>query len=135
MKIVIAIALVIGAVLGGWKVFEYWDEVSKDREAKQQASTVQVDPTRLDGLPSQFETSLQEAYKKGAPGLKEWLLQSKRLPQIKDPRLAWIELDYVLMVTKDDPIEAKKIFAEIKQRTPPDSPVYQRIKTLEKNYE
>ena len=135
MKIVIAIILVIGAVLGGWKVFEYWDEVSKDREAKQQAATVHLDPTRLEGLPSQFENSLQEAYKKGAPGLKDWLEQSKRLPQIKDPRLAWIELDYVVMITKDDPVEAKKIFAEIKQRIPPDSPLNERIKTLEKNYE
>jgi len=135
VKIVIAIALVIGAVLGGWKVFEYWDEVSKDREAKQQASSVQVDPTRLDGLPSQFETSLQEAYKKGATGLKEWLQQSKRLPQIKDPRLAWIELDYVVLISHDNALEAKRVFAAVKQRTSPGSPVYSRIKSLEKTYE
>ena len=135
MKIVIAIALVIGAVLGGWKLFEYWDEVSRDREAKQQASAVQVDPTRLEGLPSQFENSLQEAYKKGAPGLKEWLDQSKRLPQIKDPRLAWIELDYVVLISHDNALEAKRVFAAVKQRTSPGSPVYPRIKSLEKTYE
>ena len=135
MKIVIAIALVIGAVLGGWKLFEYWDEVSRDREAKQQASIVQVDPSRLDGLPSQFENSLQEAYKKGAPGLKEWLQQSKRLPQIKDPRLAWIELDYVVLISHDNALEAKRVFAAVKQRTSSGSPVYSRIKSLEKTYE
>ena len=32
-------------------------------------------------------------------------------------------------------VEAKKVFAEVKARTPENSPVYRRIKDLEKTYE
>jgi hypothetical protein len=131
----ITILIIVGAIFGAWKAFEYWDEVSRDREAKQQAANAQFDPTRLAGLPPSMEQSLQDAYKKGASGLKDWLAQSKRLPQIKDPRLAWIELDYVVLISHDNPIEAKRVFAAVKQRTSPGSPVYQRIQSLEKTYE
>ncbi len=53
----------------------------------------------------------------------------------KDPRLAWIELDYVQLVAPKNPGEAKRVFADVKQRTPPESPVYKRVKELEKTYE
>jgi hypothetical protein len=39
------------------------------------------------------------------------------------------------MISVKDPVEAKKIFAEVKKRTPPDSPIYPRIKLLSKTYE
>jgi hypothetical protein len=54
---------------------------------------------------------------------------------VKDPRLAWIELDYVVMLSPSDPVEAKKLFAQIKKRTPADSPIMPRIRSLEKTYE
>jgi hypothetical protein len=60
---------------------------------------------------------------------------TKQAKAVKDPRLAWIELDYVLMITKDDPVQAKRVFQDVKQRTPPESKIYPRIKSLEKNYE
>jgi hypothetical protein len=135
MKVLIAILLIVGAIFGGWKLLEYWDDVEKDREAKQQAANVQIEPKSLPGLPYQLEGPLEEAYKKGAPGLKEWLEKAKRSPQIQDPRLAWIELDYVLKVSRANPVEAKRVFADVKQRTPPNSPIYPKIKALEKTFE
>ena len=135
MKVLIAILLIVGAIFGGWKLLEYWDDVEKDREAKQQAANVQIEPKSLPGLPYQLEGPLEEAYKKGAPGLKEWLEKAKRSPQIQDPRLAWIELDYVVQVSRSNPAEAKRVFADVKQRTPANSPIYRRIKALEKTYE
>ena len=135
MKVLIAILLIVGAIFGGWKLLEYWDDVEKDREAKQQAANVQIEPKSLPGLPYQLEGPLEEAYKKGAPGLKEWLENAKRFPQIQDPRLAWIELDYVVQVSRSNPVEAKRVFADVKQRTPANSPIYRRIKALEKTYE
>jgi len=135
MKVLIAILLIVGAIIGGWKLLEYWDDVEKDREAKQQAANVQIEPKSLPGLPYQLEGPLEEAYKKGAPGLKEWLEKAKRSPQIQDPRLAWIELDYVVQVSRSNPAEAKRVFADVKQRTPANSPIYRRIKALEKTYE
>ena len=44
-------------------------------------------------------------------------------------------MDYVLMVSRDNPVEAKRVFAEVKKRVPPESPVYPRLKDLEKIYE
>ena|SRR5213593_2661238 len=135
MKALIAILIIVAAIFGGWKLLDYWDKVSTEREAKQQAANTPMDPTRLPGLPYQLEAPLQEATKKGAAGLKEWLEKVKHSPQVKDPRLAWIELDYVVLISRDNPAEAKRVFAEVKQRTPPESPVYPRIKLLEKTME
>lgn len=135
MKILIVILLVVGAFFGGWKMLEYWDDVAKEREAKEAAAGTQLDPKRLSGLPYQLEPPLEEAYKKKAAGLKEWLDKAKRAPQITDPRLAWIELDYVVLISPENPVEAKRVFADVKKRVPPNSPVYPRIKALEKTLE
>ena len=135
MKPLIAILIIVAALFLGWKLLEYWDEVGREREAKEQAANTQIDPKTLPGLPYQLEGPLEEAQKKGAAGLKEWLDKAKRSPQIKDPRLAWIELDYVVLISRENPVEAKRVFAEVKQRTPSNSPVYKRVKALEKTLE
>lgn len=135
MKIAISILIVIAVIFVGYKLFEYWETVNKEREAQKQLESTQIDPHSLPGLPYQAETALQEAYNKGTEALKEWLDNARRSPLIRDPRLAWIELDYVVRVAREDPVQARKIFAEVKKRTPPDSPVYRRIKELEKTYE
>jgi hypothetical protein len=54
---------------------------------------------------------------------------------VQDPRKAWIELDYCIAVAREDPAEAKRAFASVKNRTPQSSPVWPRIKQLEKTYE
>ncbi len=136
MKTLIGILIVLAVIFFGWKVYDYWVGVDTEREAREQARRPPtVVPERLEGLPSQLEPSLQEAQKKGAPGLKAWLDQYKRSPLVKDPRLAWIELDYVVGIAAENPLAAKRVFSEVKKRTPPESPVYPRIKELEKTYE
>jgi hypothetical protein len=134
MKLAIGILIIAVVVFVGYKGFEYWETVNKDR-AIQKRAAAQVDPRSLPGVPPQGEAALQEAYNKGTPGLKEWLDNARRSPLIKDPRLAWVELDYMLRISRENPIEAKRIFAEVKKRTPSDSPVYRRIKELERTYE
>jgi hypothetical protein len=84
-------------------------------------------------LPASLETSLSAAQKQGAAGLRDWL-NSYRI-YVKDPRLAAIELDYVLLISHQDPAEAKRIFQEVKARTSPTSPVYDRVKKLEKTFQ
>src|SRR5437016_1185371 len=135
MKPLIAIVVVVAAIFGGWKLLEYWDDVQRDREEKEKAATTQLDGRTLPGVPYQLEEPLQQAYKKGAAGLKDWLERAKRSPQITDPRLAFVELDYVVLIHSKDPVEAKRIFAEVKQRTPPDSKINKRIKLMEKTME
>ena len=65
--------------------------------------------------------------------MQNWLKTYSRV--IADPRKAWIELDYCGMIYRDDPREARRIFAEVKARTPVTSPVWPRIQDLQKTYE
>jgi len=135
MKVVIIILIVVGVGFGAYKIWEYWDNVEHEREMKQNAPQTEVSGDSLPGVPYNLEKGLKDAEKGGPKALKAWLDKVKPTGLVKDPRLGWIELDYVLMITKDDPVEAKRIFAQVKQRTPPDSPVMKRISGLAKNYE
>ncbi len=61
--------------------------------------------------------------------------ESRRVSQVaqdlrqgaQDPRKAWIELDSCVAIAREDPSEARRVFAEVKKRTP-------RVKALEKTY-
>ena len=134
MKVVIAIVIVALLGFAGFKVWEYWTQTEGDKLAAGNTTT-QVQPESLPGLPNQLEARLQEAKSRGPDTFREFIESIKKSPLVKDPRLAWIELDYVVMIASRDPAEAKRLFAKIKERTPPDSPVYPRIKSLEKTFE
>jgi hypothetical protein len=53
----------------------------------------------------------------------------------RNPSKAWIELDYCTLIAREDPAEARRLFAAVKERTPASSPVWDRVKKLEKTYE
>ena len=135
MTKLIAIFMIVLALFGGWRLFLYWDQVKNDEETarKQAAATVITSGTQLPGLPQQLEPTLDAAEKQGAVGLKNWLKTYKM--NVKDPRKAWIELDYCVAISRDDPAEARRVFALVKGRLPPSSPVWPRVKQLEKTYE
>jgi hypothetical protein len=133
-KALITIAIVAIVALGGWQLFEYWEKVQDDKlAAEKQAASSVVNPDALPGLPQGWDTSLRIAQQQGATALGTWLKTYG--PKVQDPRKAWIELDYVVMITRDKPQEAKRLFAEVKDRTLPNSPVWPRIHDLEKSYE
>ena len=118
----------------GWKLFEYWDKISLQKEAEaKQAPTQITGGDQLGALTPQLESSLQAAQKAGSSAMKNWLRQYGHL--VPEPRKGWIELDYVVLLSRDDPKEAKRVFAEVKKRTPANSPIIPRIKQLEKTYE
>lgn len=134
IKTVIIIAVVVAVGLGGWQIYEYWLKVQDEKEAAQkQAAASVVDPNSLPGLPGELNESLQAAEQNGPTALGGWLKFYG--DKVQDPRKAWIQLDYVVMITRDDPQEAKHIFGEVKDRTLPDSPVWPRIKAMEKTYD
>jgi len=87
----------------------------------------------LPGLPANLEASLQVAQKQGVVGMRNWLNLYRRY--VSDPRLAEIELDYVVLISSTNPQEARRLFTVVKQRTPTNSPVYARVKRLEKTYQ
>ena len=127
MKALITIVLILAV---------YWvgRSISNQYKAKQ-AKENPVQPVavaQLEGMPSQLEASLQAAEAQGAPILKAWLEHNRRY--IRDPRLAEIELNYVVLVSRTNPQEAKKVFATVKRRTPKNSPIYERVKRLEATY-
>ena|SRR2546421_42550 len=134
MTKLIALLIIVAVLFGGWHLFLYWEEVKNQKEtARKEAAAATINGDQLSGLPYTLERSLQAAEKQGAPGLRNWLKTYGR--SVQDPRKAWIELEYVVAVARDDPNEAKKVFKEVKERTPATSPVFPRIKQLEKTYQ
>src|SRR5262245_5741238 len=130
----IAALIIIAALYGGWHLFLYWEKVKNDEAvAQKQATSSVIDPNNLAGLPQQLQAQLQTATQQGPAALKEFLKSYGHA--IQDPRKAWIELDYCVMLSRTDPAEAKKVFAAVKERVPPASPVWPRIKQLEKSYQ
>jgi hypothetical protein len=134
----IAIGLTVIALWVAWVIFQQWENVQSEREAQAQANApAAVNPRSLPGIPDAMkgtlEDSLVKVQRQGAAGLREWLKAYGQY--VEDPRRAWIELDYCVLVARDNPAEARKIFHDVKERTPPFSPVYPRIKQLEKTYE
>jgi hypothetical protein len=134
MTKLIVIFIIAICLFGGWRLFLYWDQVNhENEEAKKQESSEIVTGSQLGGLTQQLDRSLDAAQREGAAGLRNWLKTYG--PRIQDPRKAWIELDYCVAVARENPSEAKRVFAEVKSRTPANSPVYPRIKKLESTYE
>ena len=133
MKGLIAVLIVVAVIFGGWKLWDYWDTVSQQKEAAEKV--VEVSEDQMGRMTNELEQSLTDARKKGPSAVKSWLERFQKSPKIPEDRLAWIKLDYVLMVSQSDPLEAKKVFAEVKQKTPTTSKVFPRIQKLEKTYD
>ncbi|HWW02455.1 MAG TPA: hypothetical protein VNZ64_22345 [Candidatus Acidoferrum sp.] len=134
MTKVIAVVMIVVVVWGGWELFFYWERVKNEEETeKKQAAAAAVMGERLPGMAYQLEESLKAAQSHGAAAMQAWLKTYGQT--LQDPRKAWIELDYCVVISRDNPAEAKRIFGEVKKRTPETSPVWPRIKQLEKTYE
>ncbi|HVM46819.1 MAG TPA: hypothetical protein VMU04_02280 [Candidatus Acidoferrum sp.] len=134
MTKLIAAFIIILVLFGGWHLFHYWEKVRDEKETrqKQQAAAVVIGE-QLPGMPDKLAPSLEAAKKQGAAGLRNWLKTYGRM--VQDPRKAWIELDYCVLVSHEDLPEARRVFAEVKARTPESSPVWPRVKDLEKVYQ
>ncbi len=138
MRQLIAVLLIIGALWGCQQLFHHWESVKARKEAEDRGgapppAAAVATPTALPGVPANLESSLQAAQRQGAAGLKNWLKLYR--PYLSDPRLAAIELDYLVLISSSNPQEARQIFAAVKQRTPTNSPVYPRLKQLERTYQ
>ncbi|MFO1477302.1 MAG: hypothetical protein U1F98_11685 [Verrucomicrobiota bacterium] len=128
---VLAVALL---VWGGVELSRYYQRIEYERvNGPREKASQEFRPDRLPGMSYLLEDSLAAAQAQGANALHNWLRNFG--PQLEDPRKAWIELDYCVMLAKDNPAEARRLFAEIRDRTPPSSPVYPRIQQLAKTYQ
>jgi hypothetical protein len=136
VKLLLTVVVIVGLGMGAYQIWEYWGKFKPNESSSSQSSPAAapvVSDTSLPGMPPKLEPYLENARQRGAQGLHDFLLTYGRT--IADPRLGNIELDYAVLVAKDNPSEARKVFARVKSRTSPTSPIYPRIQLLEKTYE
>jgi len=136
MKLLISIAVVLLVVIGVFKLWDYWEKVSQEKEQIQKAADgSDVDGKQLQGMYWDVEQMYNEAVQKGPDAVKQFLDRFDKSPKFKDPRKAWVELDYVVSVTGSDPVLAKQRFQSVKERVRTNSVVYPRIRAMSKTYE
>jgi hypothetical protein len=131
------ISILILAIVGfvGFRLFDHWEKVKERRVLEERAARGKdINPDDLQGLPWQLYQKYQEV-KSDPKKLGPFIESIRKVQGVHDPRLAWIELDYVVLLSATEPLEAKRVFQAVKKRTPTDSPIYPRIRSLEKNYE
>jgi len=130
MKALITLAIIVGLYLLGRSLFT---EVKEKQAREIAAANPNPGPADgLEGMPANFQPSLEAAQAQGAPALKQWI--DRYRGHIRDPKLAAIELDYVVLVSRSNPAEAKRVFQLVKRRVPATSPVYERVKRLDSTY-
>lgn len=133
MKFLISLVVVVGLSLGAWQIYQYWQTVkNKDAPPAVAAAPAPVSGDELAGMPPSLGPALSAAEQSGAAGLHDFLTTYGNT--IADPRRAWIELDYVVLEAQIDPGQARHAFAKVEGRIRPGSPVYDRMKQLEKTY-
>jgi hypothetical protein len=129
-------ALIVAVVLFvGYQLFLYWDRVNHEEETaqKEAAAKVITRGDQLQGMPYQLQSVYQKAEQQGAAGLRTFLKSYGN--NVQDPRKAWIELDLCQLISRENPAEARRIYADVKSRIPADSPITPRIKQLERTFE
>ena len=135
IKTISIVAIVAIVIFGGWEMWLQWDKYNTEKDIKEKAdaAALNVNPETLEGMPYTLEKSYQAASKNGAVGIRNWLKVYGQ--SVQDPRRAWIELDYVVQIASSDPLEARKVFADVKSRVDTNSPVYPRVQQLSKTYD
>ena len=133
MRFLVGLVIVIGLSLGAYQLYEYWGNFKEKEPVAIAPAPPDVSGDQLPGMLPRLQPVLEAAQKRGAPGLHDFLTMYGNT--ISDPRRAWIELDYVVLLAQSSPGEARREFAKVKSRVPPGSPVYNRVKQLEKTYD
>jgi hypothetical protein len=136
MKALIAIVIILAAVFIFTQLVGLYQRSSRSDRPDSGFTAPAEDASggaSLPGLPSYLEGSLEEARQRGPEALGQWLRRWRK--QVQDPRLASIELDYVVLLNLKDHKAARELFLEVKSRVPPGSPVSSRIRMLEPAYE
>ena len=127
----VLIILVAGYI--GYLLFVQWDKARLEHAGqKPEQAAALASGDSLAGLPYQLDASYRAAKASGAANFRTWFTANEKL--LADPRKAWIELELCVAMTRDNPAEAKKIYAAVKSRVPPSSPVYAKVKELEKTF-
>ncbi len=130
----IGVLIILAVVYLGYLLFQQWDKTQLEQDnARKLAAAAAFTLESLPGMPYQLDPSLRAAREKGPAAFRTWF--NTYGGQLADPRKAWIELDLCVALARENPAEAKRIFAGVKGRVPPASPVWPKMKELEKTFE
>lgn len=128
----VLIILVVGYI--GYLLFQQWDKARLEHDGRKKEEAVAVvNGDSLAGMPYQLDAGYRTAKATSPAAFRTWFATNEKL--IVDPRKAWIELELCMAMTRENPAEAKKIYAGVKGRVPPSSPVYGKVKELEKTFQ
>ncbi len=117
-------------VFFGYKLYRRIErQVAGVMQEGEKVTDTNTGPSVLTGMPPELEASWERAARMGPGAMSNWL--SLYGSRVRDPRLAWIQLDYCERVAWANPAEAKRIFNEVRNRAGTNSAVYARIKRLE----
>lgn len=134
MTKLITVLIIVAVAYCGYRLFFYWEAIKEGRENQQkQAASWAAQGDSLPGMPDQLIAGYRQAKEEGNTAMRNWLKTYG--PAVQDPRKAWIELDFCIAIARDEPAEARRLFAAVKQRTPPSSQVWPRVKELEETFE
>jgi hypothetical protein len=129
-KAIWALIIVVVGYLA-YLLFLQWQQAESEHAGqRKEAAAAIVNGDALPGMPYQLDASYRVAKDRGAAAFRSWFDANQH--QLADPRKAWIQLELCRMMTRENPSEAKKIYAEVKSRVPPSSPVWPEVKALER---
>ena len=127
-------ALIIAVVVFiGYRIYLHWAVVQEESGGQKEVPVMNVSGDALPGMPSHLDAGCRAAKDKSPAAFRAWFTANEK--QLADPRKAWIELDLCVAIRRDNPAEAKQIYARVKKRVPPSSPVWPRLKELEKAFQ
>jgi hypothetical protein len=87
---------------------------------------------QLEGMPPQLQASLDTAEAQGPAALKRWLAAHGKY--CRDPKLGDIQLDLAVALMRQNSVEARATYKEVKDRTPPGSPLKARVDSLARTF-
>jgi hypothetical protein len=125
------IILVVGYL--AYLLFLQWQKAESDHAARRTEEVAAVvNGDSLPGMPYQLDPAYRAAKSRGAAAFQAWFVANER--QLADPRKAWIQWELCVAMTRENPSEARKIYADLQSRVPPSSPVWPKVKELEKTF-
>lgn len=127
----VLIILAVGYI--GYLLYQQWDKARLEHETRKKEEATVIVGDSLPGMPYQLDQSLRTAKTSGPAAFQTWFKANEN--QLADPRKAWIELELCVAMSRQSPAEAKRIFAKVKGRVPPSSPVWSKVKELEKTFD
>lgn len=132
MNRVLTILIIVLFLWGLKELIGYYGKVKRETEGPSKSETP-VAPALPDLPTPQLEQSLQQAMAAGPDAMRTWLEKYGHLAP--EPRRAAIELDYAQMLVRSNPMEAKRVYEGVRSRVPATSPVYDRVKKMERAFQ